>query len=515
MPDSFPALRRSCSTTADARTLAEFYRALLGYVYRAATRCRRPGNPTRTATTGSCWSTGPARPGSRCSTSTSCRARPGQRPTYRAAPPRPHGRRHRTARRERIGRSPSVPTSCSTGPPTRTSRCTSSPTRPATRSASSSRRTTRADLVSVRILVAMQPATTTSFRDRSREPPRPPTSAARSAPMAGAARAACRARRPAARRVTLAAPRPDDGLPPPAARRLVVDLVVFIVTVAADDCGGFTDQERRNHHVRRPDPGRRRPYRGRHAAATSFSQPALRPGRARLAAWPLGSTGASPRCATSAASTPQQDRRHQLDVGLHRRPRRDLPPVAPGSLSCVHTLGFRRSPSPSCSALVTAGTAPRSEPRPRHLRAEPQSFSSSTTLAFFCALTIDLAVDSGSDATPVDGIITNWRRLGLRSPHGVRTRGRRYLRCTFQSPSNPSSCVAVVEGLRLRVQPSVLVWLSASAARRSAESHRLRHRRHARTPSVPAGQRAVPGLRPDLGFLSVLCHRTSPRGLVR
>ena len=45
MPDSFPALRAVVLDTTDARTLAEFYRALLGFVYRPGDEPPPAGEP--------------------------------------------------------------------------------------------------------------------------------------------------------------------------------------------------------------------------------------------------------------------------------------------------------------------------------------------------------------------------------------------------------------------------------------------------------------------------------------
>jgi catechol 2,3-dioxygenase-like lactoylglutathione lyase family enzyme len=45
MPDTFPALRAVALDTTDARALAEFYRALLGFVYRPGDEAPPPGQP--------------------------------------------------------------------------------------------------------------------------------------------------------------------------------------------------------------------------------------------------------------------------------------------------------------------------------------------------------------------------------------------------------------------------------------------------------------------------------------
>jgi len=45
MPDAFPTLRSVVLDTTDARGLAEFYRQLLGYEYRAGDECPPEGEP--------------------------------------------------------------------------------------------------------------------------------------------------------------------------------------------------------------------------------------------------------------------------------------------------------------------------------------------------------------------------------------------------------------------------------------------------------------------------------------
>ena len=45
MPDSFPALRTTVLDTTNARALGEFYRQLLGFVYRSGDELPPPGQP--------------------------------------------------------------------------------------------------------------------------------------------------------------------------------------------------------------------------------------------------------------------------------------------------------------------------------------------------------------------------------------------------------------------------------------------------------------------------------------
>ncbi|WP_269442213.1 VOC family protein [Jatrophihabitans cynanchi] len=52
MTDAFPVLNSVVLDTTDARGLAEFYRQLLGYEYRAGDETPRPASPTRPDTTG-------------------------------------------------------------------------------------------------------------------------------------------------------------------------------------------------------------------------------------------------------------------------------------------------------------------------------------------------------------------------------------------------------------------------------------------------------------------------------
>ena len=78
MPETFPALRTVVLDATEARALAEFYRQLLGYVYRPGDEPPPPGSRTRRARTGSCSGIGPARRASRCSRSASCRRRRGR-----------------------------------------------------------------------------------------------------------------------------------------------------------------------------------------------------------------------------------------------------------------------------------------------------------------------------------------------------------------------------------------------------------------------------------------------------
>ena len=45
MPDSYPALRAVAVDATDARAVAEFYRELLGFVYRSGDEPPPPGEP--------------------------------------------------------------------------------------------------------------------------------------------------------------------------------------------------------------------------------------------------------------------------------------------------------------------------------------------------------------------------------------------------------------------------------------------------------------------------------------
>ena len=76
---AIPTLRQVVLDCEDARSLAEFYRKLLGFHYRPGDEPPAAGTPTREATTGWCCATPPAPPGWRSSRWRTCQSRHGQR----------------------------------------------------------------------------------------------------------------------------------------------------------------------------------------------------------------------------------------------------------------------------------------------------------------------------------------------------------------------------------------------------------------------------------------------------
>ena len=147
MTDSYPHLRAVVLDATDARALAEFYRQLLGYEYRAGDEAPPSGEPDPR---GADWLVlRDASGGARLAVQNV------------ADLPRPPGPTAQVPQQLHLdltvadadalaasatGRWPSARACCSTAPPTPTSSCTCSPTRPATRSASSSPPTIRREL---------------------------------------------------------------------------------------------------------------------------------------------------------------------------------------------------------------------------------------------------------------------------------------------------------------------------------------------------------------------------------